>query len=963
MSAVANDLQTGFEILWYQIESVLGRGGFGITYLAKDNNLGQWVAIKEYLPHEFATRSGDSTVQPVSVEQEDVFSWGLERFMTEAQTLAKFKHPNIVRVLSVFKHNNTGYMVMEYEQGEDLSDIYKHKKVLTQHELEDIYYPIIDGLSSVHKEGFIHRDIKPSNIFIRTDGSPVLIDFGAARQAVGSKTKTLTSMLSIGYAPFEQYNDEPGKQGPWTDVYAMGASLHQGIIGEKPMESTVRGMAMLHGEPDPYEPLSQSGIEGYSQAFLRAIDQALMMQIHDRPQTLEDFLGMLKGELALPDLPVRAEKVAESTVIRNRTVVRPANRNFSGAEVEVTHPDQPIKDEADSSAAKDFPDTYETEQNKQQPQQSRPSKQGWLTIPKFLFAMASILTIIVAVIFFLPQEPSPDEIQQQKVAALLEKAGGLIASGHYFDDSGEGALGTYRQILAIEPDNSAATNGVNNVVNHYLQLADQFIDKKDFARADANLKIVNSIDPEFPGLKETLDRYSGNFDTEKKLKQIEIVIGLASKALEQGRIHEPRDKNALFYYETVLKLDPENVTAKLGLFEIADRLTDQAQTALNKNDIKNAEKLVSLAESINPGKSTIKTLRQQIDKTRELNQVLARAESAYTQNRYTTPIKDSAYELYKQVLTIAPSNLHAQKRLNEIADFYVNKTRRSTRSGNLTSANTNLNILKEFFPSNADISSLKADIGKKLKQIDKTRELNQVLAKADSAYTQNRYTTPIKDSAYELYKQVLTIAPSNLHAQKRLNEIADFYVNKTRRSTRSGNLTSANTNLNILKEFFPSNADISSLKADIGKKLSETKKQSEISTSKSVQEKPPTISKLLPTGVNQKQDDYQVVQDIVGLIINSFKKRDMNGLLEVSQLTKQQQSLYAKIFNLYQSLKINVTPNSFSVSKKEGVAKVKFEILDLVDSNGNSVVTSANWTKIEIKITKQNGGWLKATII
>jgi serine/threonine protein kinase len=831
---------------------------------AKDNNLGQWVAIKEYLPHDFAARSGDSTVQPVSVEQEDLFSWGLERFMTEAQTLAKFKHPNIVRVLSVFKHNNTGYMVMEYEQGQDLSDVYKQKKVLTQHELEDIYYPIIDGLSSVHKEGFIHRDIKPSNIFIRTDGSPVLIDFGAARQAVGSKTKALTSMLSIGYAPFEQYNDEPGKQGPWTDVYAMGASLHQGITGEKPMESTVRGMALLHNESDPYEPLSQSGIEGYSQAFLRAIDQALMMQIHDRPQTLEDFLGMLKGEIALPDLPVRTEKVAESTVIRDRTVVRPEKREFSGAGFEVTHPDQPIKNEAEAGGEEYFPDTYETEQNKQQPQQRRPSKQGWLTIPKFLFAMTSILAIIVAVIFFLPQEPSPEEIQQQKVDALLEKAGELIASGNYFDDSGKGALGIYRQILAIEPDNSAAKDGVNNVVNHYLQLADQFIDKKDFARADANLKIVNSIDPGFPGLKEALARYSQNLDTEKKLKQIEIATDLASKALEQGRIHEPRDKNALFYYEIVLKLDPENVNAKLGLFEIADRLTDQAQTALNKNDIKNAEKLISLAESLNPGKSTIKTLRQQIDKTRKLNQVLARADSAYTQNRYTAPIKDSAYELYKQVLTVAPSNLHAQKRLNEIADFYVNKARRSTQAGNLASANANLKILEEFFPGNADISSLKAGIGKKLSE---------------------------------------------------------------------------------------------------AKKQIEIKKQSQISASTSVKEKPPTISKLLPIGVNQKQDDYQVVQDIVGLVINAFKKRDMDGLLKVSQLTKQQQNLYAKIFSLYQSLNVNVAPNSFSLRKNDGVAKVKFEITDLVDSNGNSVVTSANWTKIEIKITKQNGGWLKAEII
>jgi serine/threonine protein kinase len=303
VNAVTRDLCSGFKILWYQIESVLGRGGFGITYLARDENLGQLVAIKEYLPFAFAARSGDSTVQPTSVEKQGIFSLGLERFMSEAQMLAKFKHPNIVRVLSVFKHNNTGYMVMEYERGETLSGVYKRKKKLKQHELEDIFYPIIDGLSYVHKAGFIHRDIKPSNIYIRSDGSPVLIDFGAARQAIDSITKPLTSMFSVGYTPFEQYHHSSDKQGAWTDVYALCATMYQGITGEKPQESTIRGMALLHHEPDPYKPLSRLGIKSYTPAFLQTIDRALMLRIYDRPQTLDDFLGMLKGDIGLSGLP------------------------------------------------------------------------------------------------------------------------------------------------------------------------------------------------------------------------------------------------------------------------------------------------------------------------------------------------------------------------------------------------------------------------------------------------------------------------------------------------------------------------------------------------------------------------------------------------------------------------------------------------------------------------------------
>ena len=875
MSVVANDLQVGFEILWYQIDSVLGRGGFGITYLARDNNLGQLVAIKEYLPRDFATRGEDSTVQPVSVDQEDVFSWGLERFMSEAQTLAKFKHPNVVRVLSVFKHNNTGYMVMEYEQGEDLSDTYKRKKALSQGELESIYYPIIDGLSQVHKEGFIHRDIKPANIFIRSDGSPVLIDFGAARQAVGSKTKALTSMLSIGYAPFEQYNDEPGKQGPWTDIYALGASLFQGITGEKPVESTIRGMALLHDEPDPYEPLSQSNVEGYTHVFLRAIDQALMLHIHDRPQTLEEFLGMLKGEIALPDLPDRDEKVTESTVVRNKTIVRPGKRKFSGAEVEVTHPDQPAPNETAATREKEPSGIADTEEIKQPPDTPRRNRKSLITRPTFLIGMAVVVAIIVGFVAYYPGERSPEELQQQRVNDLLKKADELIADGKYYDASSTGAFSVYQQVLAIEPANSAAKNGIDSVGQHYLRQAEQFIEIKDFGQADASLKIVNAINPEYPGLKETLGRFSENLASEKKFKQIELYNSLASTALEKGQIYKPDQKSALFYYQNVLKLDPENVTANLGLFKIADTLIVQAQTAVKENDIKAANTLISLAESINPDNPAIQTLRQQISQTRELEKILARADSAYAKSRFTSPKDDNAYDLYRQVLSIEPSNNQAQERLNQIADYYANIIRSATRSGNIATANTNLDTLQKFFPDYSVLSNLRRGIIDKQNEINKQAEIN------------------------------------------RQSEI---------------------------------------------KKQAEIERQNEIAALKKSEIKPPTINKLLPTGINQKQDDYLVVQDIVGTFINAFKNRDMNGLLEVAQLTNQQRGLYAKIFGLYQSVNIKVAPNSFTLNKNDGVARVQFEIIDLVDTNGNQVVTSANWTKIELNLIK-NGGWLKATII
>ena len=211
-----NSLRAGYRLHWYVIKKILGQGGFGITYRAGDTNQNQEVAIKEYLPVELAVREQDDSLHPVSGEHGEQFSWGLDRFMSEAQTLAQFKHPNIVRVLTVFPENNTAYMVMEYEKGQAMHELLKERKTLSESELNDIFLPILDGLEQVHKAGFIHRDIKPPNIYIREDGSPVLLDFGSARQSMGEKTRTLTTMVSPGFAPFDQIVSQSHKQAPST---------------------------------------------------------------------------------------------------------------------------------------------------------------------------------------------------------------------------------------------------------------------------------------------------------------------------------------------------------------------------------------------------------------------------------------------------------------------------------------------------------------------------------------------------------------------------------------------------------------------------------------------------------------------------------------------------------------------------------------------------------------------------
>jgi len=308
-------LPSGYRLQEYQIESTLGVGGFGLTYLATDSNLNMQVAIKEYLPADLALRCEDQSIRSKSDHTLEKFTWGRSRFLDESRTLASFRHPNIVRVMRFFEANQTAYMVMEFVAGQPLNEWIRQRRPLAAENLSALALALLGGIEVIHRAGFLHRDIKPGNIFLRDDGTPVLLDFGSARVATADTERT--AIVSPGYAPLEQYHAH-GNQGPWTDLYALGGVLYWIITGNKPMEATAR---VPH---DPMQSAVQSGNPAlYGRPLLEAIDWALSPSEKVRPQSVSELRQLLEPQrdalaTVAPSVFAGRTQLPETTTVRTQ---------------------------------------------------------------------------------------------------------------------------------------------------------------------------------------------------------------------------------------------------------------------------------------------------------------------------------------------------------------------------------------------------------------------------------------------------------------------------------------------------------------------------------------------------------------------------------------------------------------------------------------------------------------------
>lgn len=546
-----NSLQTGYKLHWYEIKEILGQGGFGITYLAHDTNLDEDVAIKEFLPIELAVREGDFSIHPLSEGHKKNYEWGLVRFIKEARTLTKFKHPSIVRVRSVFEENNTAYMVMEYEQGESLQQLLTRRKTLEEAELMNFVIPLLGGLDKVHETGFIHRDIKPANIFIRNDGSPVLLDFGSARQALGEETKTLTSLVSPGYAPFEQYYSKSDEQGPFTDIYGLGATLYRAVTGISPMDAVDRSKSILQTSKDTIVSALEIAKGKYSERFLAAIDHAIMFRSEDRPQTVSEW----KKEFELPYNPIRAAKEIEKQITQPGTQVL-----------------------ARKAASK---------------------KPG-----KGTFLLLLLLLLFGAGVYY--QEAL---LNQQQLWQQNDEIKSLLTAAQAEQPAGDRALANYRRVLQLQPNNAEARLGLQSITNQLVTNMRDLINAGDFSAAEKTLAKAAEILPDTADIKLAADQLAQAKVAHKnklanaklRAEQLGNAIKKAQTAADKGQVTETF---SLIEQARILDADNQAIAGiknrlRVALETQSALAASRAKQAMKNKDTKRARQSLLRAKEIN----------------------------------------------------------------------------------------------------------------------------------------------------------------------------------------------------------------------------------------------------------------------------------------------------------------------------------------------------------------------------
>ena len=782
-------LPSGYKLHWYVIGSVIGQGGFGITYLALDTNLDQRVAIKEFLPTELVTRSKDSQVHPLSADHKDTYGWGLNRFVSEARTLAKFRHPNIVRVLSVFEANRTAYMVMEYERGESLENALRAGRVTGEERLLEIFLPLLDGLRMVHEAGFIHRDIKPDNIYLREDGSPVLLDFGSARRALGVATRTLTALVTPGYAPFEQYDTSQAgekKQGPWTDIYALGATLYRAITGTGPPDAMARVNAVMGGE-DIFVPAVRKASGKASPELLAAIDWALEFLPENRPQRLDDWRAAVVGEVAPP--PRAGSKPFMSAAERDaETRIAPDSGPVSDA------PTLVLRSAAPSAATTTTGTTV-----------GRTTKGTAASPPEPPGGSAATATddnarpevgSLVAEDRIAPPPPrrardreeddAPSPWRRVGMVVALALVGGGLAAWYLLTPPP-------MPVPVSRPAAEAETPAVGSAA---LGDAERAEAERAEAQSRREAELAARRAEEEARQREAAERARAEAEAAKEREAIARELAWAERDLANDRLTTPADSNAFSRYQAVLAKDPDNQQAKDGLQRIVERYLALTEAALRNDDFDLARQLLDKASGVSPGAESIAAARATVESRR----------AAFREERARQEAEARRLaEEERRRLEEARRAIEDERRRMEAARLAAEEERQRMEAARQAELERRQREQEE-----AVLAQMEADFRR-------AQEISRLLDAAEEDVAAQRFAGPGEENAVARYRAVLALDAENAAAKSGLELVAQHFVAEARSATAAYRFDEAAAALARAQSIAPDAEGLASARATLDK--------------------------------------------------------------------------------------------------------------------------------------------------
>ena len=816
----------------YVIGMILGQGGFGITYIGQDLWLQKKVAIKEYLPAVLATRDVQTlTIIPLK-KQEKTFNKGLEWFINEARNLAKFDHPNIVRVINFFEENKTGYMVMDYLDGSSPIELLEQAGGrLPVDKALAIILPLLDALAKVHAQNIYHRDISIQNTCILKTGVPILIDFGAARHIVGGQSCSLDLVLKQGYSPLEQYSGK-GKIGPWTDIYACGALLYLMITGILPPPATDRFCEDTLVAP------AMLGVT-IASSLNKAVMRALAIKIENRFQTVQAFKAALQGQTpvstdisnSLPLAQIQSQQVKHEqrkgyikivTIMVGALFLLGSGLFFYFKEETIAL--EPLFMQVQTQLANDKltkpkgDNAYETYQQILfvSPNNAQ-AKIGLLKIAKFYLNEAqrakakqkwknslfmaqqglqvnptdtNLLTLVQSVKDSISAQA---EIRTAKVKQLLKQAEQNLAISQR-----KAAYLTYQRILAIEPDNQSARIGLRQMAEKYVQIA-----QTQKGTLSSRLFFINEGLTNFPDnpsllvLKKGLndERLTQQRELEKKqaqqreleakrLEQINKLLKKAALQLSALRLTTPPGNNAYETYRKIFSIAPDNYQARAGLEKIADKYEQLARNTRNLTQ----KKLVFIER----GLKVLPTHAGLI----ALSQILKVKESFGGGENDSVKAKRGNEEM------IEPhKSPHA---VNQIVPPQYKKMPPAH-----TSTHLDKSIVSDLTPRNKKPSTPDNTVQNLLKIAQQHLDATRL------------------EAAYQTYRNVLRILPGNRHAKKGLQQVAHRYEQLAKIQNQKGDLQKS---LSLIKKglaAYPTHQGLLTLQAFITRRIDEKSAETE----------------------------------------------------------------------------------------------------------------------------------------